>query len=121
MGPADTDDREQVRRLLAREPSGRFTVVSRRPGGAPVVIANDPFLDDGTPMPTRYWLVDPALREAVSRLESTGGVRQAEADVDADQLADAHKRYARERDSLVPTDHPECRGRPAGWAAPGGG
>ena len=33
-------------------------------------------------MPTRYWLVDPTLREAVSRLESTGGVRRAEAEVD---------------------------------------
>ena len=27
--------------------------------GDPVVIRNAPLLDDGTPMPTRYWLVDP--------------------------------------------------------------
>ena len=33
-------------------------------------------------MPTRYWLVDPELREAVSRLEADGGVRRAEAEVD---------------------------------------
>ena len=46
-------------------------------------------------MPTRYWLVDAALRDRVSRLESTGGVRRAEAAVDPDELADAHRRYAR--------------------------
>ena len=32
--------------------------------GAPVVIRNAPLLDDGTPMPTRYWLVDPELVDA---------------------------------------------------------
>jgi hypothetical protein len=53
-------------------------------------------------MPTRYWLVDPALRDAVSTLESTGGVRRAEESVDAVALADAHARYAAERDALIP-------------------
>ena len=62
----------------------------RADGGRPAVIANAPFLDDGTPMPTRYWLVDPDLREAVSRLESAGGVRQAEAAVPAARIAEAH-------------------------------
>ena len=52
-------------------------------------------------MPTAYWLVDPVLREEVSRLEATGGVRQAEAEVDADALAAAHARYADERDALL--------------------
>ena len=33
-------------------------------------------------MPTRYWLIDPALRSAVGRLEAEGGVRRAEAEVD---------------------------------------
>ena len=41
-------------------------------------------------MPTAYWLVDPTLREAVSRLEATGGVRRAEAEVDPVALAEAH-------------------------------
>ena len=59
-------------------------MVVRGEDGGPAVIANAPFLFDGTPMPTRYWLVDPDLREAVSRLESTGGVRQAEAAVPTD-------------------------------------
>jgi hypothetical protein len=77
-----------------------------------MVIENRPFLDDGTPMPTRYWLVDPALREAVSRLESLGGVRDAERDVDPDALAAAHRRYAADRDALVGDDHHGAR--PAG-------
>ena len=47
-----------------------------------MVIANEPLLRDGTPMPTRYWLVDPELRAGVGRLEAAGGVREAEAQVD---------------------------------------
>jgi len=53
-------------------------------------------------MPTRYWLVDPELREAVSRLEAQGGVRAAAAAVDPGELAAAHARYAAERDAAVP-------------------
>lgn len=73
--------------------------------GRPVAIANAPLLYDGRPMPTRYWLVDADLRRRVSRLEGDGGVRAAEAAVDAEALAAAHERYADERDALVPQDH----------------
>jgi hypothetical protein len=94
-----------VAELLGREPAGEFEVVVRGDEGAPAVIENAPFLFDGTPMPTRYWLVDPSLREAVSRLESTGGVRQAEAAVPVERVATAHLRYAEARDSLIAADH----------------
>ena len=93
-------------------------MVVRRADGTPSVIANAPLLADGTPMPTRYWLVDPALREAVSRLESTGGVRQAEAEVDAAALADRPRplrRRARRRCCRPTTPGPGPR---AAWAAP---
>jgi hypothetical protein len=73
-------------------------VAVRDRNGSPVVIKNAPWLDDGTPMPTSYWLVGEAERDAVSRLESRGGVKAAEAAVDPDALADAHVRYARARD-----------------------
>jgi hypothetical protein len=56
-------------------------------------------------MPTRYWLVDPDLRLAVSRLEAAGGVRRAEADVDPGELSAAHARYAAERDAALPPAH----------------
>ncbi len=98
-------DRGTVARLLGREPAGAFTVVLDRPEGTPSVIENAPFLDDGTPMPTRYWLVDPALRDAVAALEAAGGVRRAEEAVEPAALAAAHARYASERDALVPESH----------------
>jgi hypothetical protein len=91
--------------LLGREPRGAFEVVVRDGAGAPVVIRNSPLLDDGTPMPTRYWLVDPVLLTRVSRIESRGGVRAAEAAVDADDLLRAHARYAAERDLDLPAEH----------------
>jgi hypothetical protein len=100
--PVTDDDRRAVARLLGREPLGPFAVVVRRSNRSPAVIANAPLLDDGTPMPTRYWLVDREWSDAVARLESAGGVRQAEAEVDPAALAEAHARYADERDGLVP-------------------
>lgn len=76
----------------------------RAPDGDPMVIENAAFLDDGTPLPTRYWLVDPALIRAVSRLEAAGGVRAAQLAVDPALLAAAHTRYAEERDATIPGD-----------------
>ncbi len=102
-------DLAAVEASLGRPPAGGFTVVVRNERGAPAVIANDPFLADATPMPTRFWLVDPALHDAVSRLESAGGVRQAERDVDLKTLAAAHARYAAERDAAIPASHPGPR------------
>jgi hypothetical protein len=98
-------DVEALTEYLGRAPRGAFEVVVRDAGGAPVVIRNAPFLDDGTPMPTRYWLVDPSLVTRVSRLESTGGVRTAEAAVDPDELRAAHDAYARDRDAAIPPGH----------------
>lgn len=98
---AGTADAAAVTRLLGREPAGAYSVVVRRRDGSPSVIANDPWLSDGTPMPTRFWLVDPELRSAVSRLESAGGVRRAGAAVDAGVIDAAHRRYAAERDAVA--------------------
>lgn len=101
-GPAE---RARVAELLGRPPRGAFEVVVRRADGEPVVIRNHPLLPDGTPMPTRYWLVDAALRAVVGTLESHGGVRRAEAEVPADAVARAHAAYAAERDAQLPDDH----------------
>jgi uncharacterized protein len=99
------DDLAVVSRQLGRSPAGRFEVVVRSLDGRPAVIANAPFLTDGTPMPTRFWLTDPVVRDVVSRLESDGGVRKAEDAVPAAAIADAHARYAAARDALIPTSH----------------
>jgi len=110
--PATVDDRVAVRALLGREPLAEFDVVVRGDDGAPVVIRNAPFTGDGTPMPTRYWLVDPEWNRAVSRLEAAGGVREAEAVIDPGAIAAAHRAYAAERDAEIPPLH---RGpRPSG-------
>lgn len=88
--------------LLGREPAADFDVVVRDAAGAPVVIRNEPLTRDGTPMPTRYWLVDPETNAAVARLESTGGVRAAEQAVDPGELRRAHDAYRAERDAALP-------------------
>lgn len=99
------DEHGRVVVLLGREPRGGYDVVVRNDAGDPVVIRNRPLLADATPMPTLYWLVGEAEREAVSRLEAAGGVKAAEAAVDPEELAAAHARYAAERDVLLPPDH----------------
>jgi uncharacterized protein len=103
--PATADDVAELTALLGRPPQADFEVVVRTTAGRPAVIRNAPLLDDGTPMPTRYWLVDPDLVLAVSRLEGDGGVRAAEAAVESDDLAAAHAAYAAERDAALPPGH----------------
>ena len=107
--PAPVDphhgDLDAVTALLGRAPQGEFEVVVRSATGEPVVIRNAPLLDDGTPMPTRYWLVGGRERVEVGRLEAAGGVRRAEAAVEPGLLDAAHRAYAAERDALIPGDH----------------
>ena len=78
---------------------------------------NSPLLDDGTPMPTRYWLVGRKERDTVSRLESQGGVRAAENAVDAAELEAAHVSYQGLRDAAMPVGH-TARSRRAAWEVP---
>jgi hypothetical protein len=106
--PVDPADVAAVTELLGRPPRGHFRVVVRAADGTPVVIRNHPLLFDGTPMPTRYWLVDRDLNRRIGRLEAGGGVRDAEAAVPPDELAAAHEQYRAERDAELPD----------GWAGP---
>ena len=94
---ASAHDIEVIERLVGRPLAGRCAVVVRRVDASPVVIENEPHLRDGTPMPTLFWLVDPQLHEAVSRLEGAGGVHRYEGLVDEAELAATHERYARRR------------------------
>ena len=52
-----------------------------------------------------HWLVGRVERDLVSRLESTGGVRAAEAAVDPVELEAAHDRYRVLREASLPTSH----------------
>lgn len=76
------------------------------------MLANAPFLDDGTPMPTRFWLCDPAMVRHVSALESDGGVKRAERAVGLETIAETHRRAAAERAGLI--DGSADRPRPHG-------
>ena len=106
---ASSADVERVTELLGRAPRAEFDVVVRVPDGDPVVIRNAPLLADGTPMPTRYWLVAPDLSRAVSRLEADGGVRAAAASVDAGGAGGGAR---------ASTPRSGSRALPAGWTGP---
>jgi hypothetical protein len=105
MTKASDLDIARVTELLGRKPQGDFEVILRDASGSPIVVKNEPLLFDGTPMPTRYWLVGPKEHMAVSRLESAGFIDLAESEVDAEELQLTHERYAAERDSAIPKDH----------------
>ena len=92
---ADAGEIAAIEALVGRRLKGRCAVVVRRRDGRPVVIENEPHLRDGTPMPTLYWLIDPELNEAVSRIEGQSGVHGYEDVVDPAALAATHEDYAR--------------------------
>lgn len=98
---ATADDLAIVEALVGRPLNGRCAVVVRHRDGRPVVIENEPHLRDGTPMPTLYWLIDPELHEAVSRIEGESGVHRFEDLVDPDDLARAHDDYRRRREAAT--------------------
>ena len=111
------NDRETVAAQLDRRPRSPVEVVARCHLEMPVVIAVPPFLDDGTPFPTRYWLTCPLAVRRIGRVEGTGGVKAAEAAIEGDAELRAHHqaatdRYTRDRDSLIPdgTQGPRPRG-----------
>lgn len=95
------EDQATVTRLLGRKPMGRFRIVVRDEAGLPVVIENFPLLEDGTPMPTLYWLVHQELIRKIGHLESAGGVDAAETEVSNDELQAVHARYAAKRDAYL--------------------
>jgi uncharacterized protein len=94
---ASPDDLAVVEALPRSAPLGRCAVVVRRLDGRPVVIENEPHLRDGTPMPTLFWLVDPELHDAVSRLEGEGGVHRFEDARRRRATGTTHEEYAERR------------------------
>jgi hypothetical protein len=108
LGLPDADapeaDVRALTALIGRAPRAAFEVVVRGTDGRPVVVRNAPLEHDGTPMPTRWWLVGPGEIAAVGRIEAAGGVRRAEEEVGPAAVDDAHARYAAERDAALPPD-----------------
>lgn len=103
--PAGVELRQIVADLLGRAPMGEFSVVLARPDGTPAVLRNAPLLDDGRPMPTTFWLADPKLSKAIGTLEAEGGVKAAEAEIPADEIAATHARADARRSAELPEGH----------------
>jgi uncharacterized protein len=95
---------EAVRSLIDRIPKTDFEVVVRDLVGGPIVIRNAPLERDGTPMPTRFWLVGRLEIEAIGRLEAGGGVRRAESDIDPLVITAIHEQHRIRRDKEIPAD-----------------
>jgi uncharacterized protein len=70
--PESSKDLDAVVRQLGRTPKP-FRVAARCPFGLPSVIENERTRE----MPTSFWVTCPSLVAAISRVESTGGVREA--------------------------------------------
>lgn len=104
------NDRAVVETQLRRPPRSEVDVAARCHLGLPVVIVVPPFLDDGSPFPTRYWLTCPLAVRRIGRLESSGGVRTAEDMIASDEGVAARHRiamdaYAAERDTQIPSGY----------------
>jgi len=82
-------DYDAVARQLGRKPRP-FRVAARCPFGLPSVIENERTRE----MPTSFWVTCPSLVAAISRVESTGGVREAQEAVGeaaVEEIHDAHR------------------------------
>ncbi len=94
-----------IQAQIGRQVRGAVAVAARCRYGLPTVIRTAPLLDDGTPFPTLYWLVCPAARVAVARLEAAGwnaalSERVATDSALAQAHAAAHASYLAQRDAL---------------------
>lgn len=100
-------DSEVLALQIGRPLRATSTVLRRCSLGLPIVAEVPPLLDSGEPFPTRYWLTCPLAHRRIARLEAKGGVRAAQAKIEADPqlgaaLQEVHHRYAREREALLP-------------------
>ncbi|MBT0566688.1 DUF501 domain-containing protein [Williamsia sp. CHRR-6] len=94
--PVDPADLQVIAQQLGRTPRGVLAVSYRTPDGIPAVVTTAPRLPDGTPFPTLYYLTDPRLTAAASRLESAGVMRRMSSRLAHDPELAAHYRRAHE-------------------------
>jgi uncharacterized protein len=96
----DQADADVVAAQLGREPRGQYRIAHRCRCGLPDVVQTAPWLPDGTPFPTLYYLTCPRASAAAGRLEAGGvmavmtqrlsedaGLRHAYQDAHDDYLA----------------------------------
>lgn len=98
---ADDVEFELIENLIGKKPQCDFQIVVRGELGQPLVIENAPFFFDGTPMPTRFWLVDRDLISKVSKIESVGGITKVQEEIDLLVIQSIHERHKSQRDELI--------------------
>ncbi len=86
--PDASKDRAAVARQLGREPRP-FLVAARCVFGLPSVIENERARN----MPTSFWVTCPSLVADISRVESTGGVREAGEAVGTETVEAIHEEH----------------------------
>jgi hypothetical protein len=86
--PEASRDYEAVARQLGREPRP-FRLAARCPFGLPSVIENERTRE----MPTSFWVTCPSLVAAISRVESTSGVSQAQEAVGESVVEEIHNAH----------------------------
>lgn len=72
----DETARAIVARQLGRSPRGLAGVARWCSHGCPAVVSTRPYLEEGTPFPTGFYLTCPSARSRVATLEAAGGVRR---------------------------------------------
>jgi hypothetical protein len=101
----DQSDRAAVAAQLGREPRAMRAVAHRCPCGNPDVVETSPFLDDGTPFPTLYYLTCPKAASLIGTLEASGLMRDMTERIATDTpvaalYEEAHRSYLARRDAL---------------------
>lgn len=76
MPIAQSELRALVGAQVGRPMRSDVTQVAGCDLGLPTVVRVPPFLDDGTPFPTKYWLSCPLAVRRIGRLEGAGAVKQ---------------------------------------------
>jgi hypothetical protein len=87
--PETPRDHAAVARQLGRAPKP-FRVAARCPFGLPSVIENERTRE----MPTSFWATCPSLVAAISRVESTGGVREVREAVGEKRVEETHAEHS---------------------------
>ena len=103
--PIDPADVEKVSEQLGRPARSIHAVAHRCPCGNPDVVATEPRLDDGTPVPTTFYLTCPRAASRIGTLEASGLMAEMTQRLQDDpELAAAyrraHERYLEYRESI---------------------
>lgn len=105
-GGVSEQDLRVVAEQLGRPPRGVRRIAHRCPCGLPDVVETAPWLPDGSPFPTTYYLTCPRAASAIGTLEASGLMRDMTARLGRDpELAAryraAHEDYLRRRDAIA--------------------